>query len=71
MTLQNTLKWDLHVNNMVSKADSRKYFLAVVKRRRVDLQYLVNCYCSLVRPVLEYAVQVWHPGLIPVVKVNC
>ena len=81
VTLQKTLKWDLHVNNMVSKANSRKYFLVVLKRCGVGLQDLVKCYCSFVRPILEYAVQVWHPGLtsgkkgcvkfLPVVKVNC
>ena len=124
VTLQNILKWDLHVNNMVSKANSRKYFLVVLKRRGGGLQDLVKCYrvrrqsgfptfiscqrqdvnvlpkrrpshqgdklcdvstvplaarwpvflargsdadgephCSFVRSILEYAVQVWHPGL--------
>ena len=48
---------------MVSKANSRKYFLVVLKRCGVGLQGLVKCYCAFVRPILEYAVQVWHPGL--------
>ena len=62
VTLQNTLKWDLHVNNMVSKANSCNYFLVVLKCCGVGLQDLVKC-CSFVRPILEYAVQVWHPDL--------
>ena len=71
VVLQNTLKWDLHVKNMVSKTNSRKYFLFVLKHYGVGLQDLVKCYCTFVLLILEYAVQVWHPGLIPVVKVNC
>ena len=63
VTLQNTLKHHLHVNNMVSKANSRKYFLVVLKRYGVGLQDLVKCYCTFVRPIVEYAVQVWHRGL--------
>ena len=59
VALRNTL----HVNNMVSKANSRKYFLVVLKHCGVGLQDLVKCYCSFVRPILEYAVQVRHPGL--------
>ena len=43
--------------------DSTCIFLVVLKRCGVGLQDLVKCYCTFVRPILEYAVQVWHPGL--------
>jgi len=63
VTLQDNLKWDTHVLNMVGKANSRKYFILVLKRLGVGLSDLVKCYCVFVRPLLEYAVPVWHSGL--------
>ena len=63
LTLQNTLKRDLHVDNRVSKANSRKYFLLVLKSCGIGLQDLVKCYCTFVRSILEFVVQVRHPEL--------
>lgn len=63
VTVQSDLKWDTHVQNMISKANSRKYFVLVLKRAGVGQEDLVKAYCTFIRPTLEYAVQVWHPGL--------
>ena len=63
VTIQNNLKWDTHVDNMISKANGRKYFILVLKRLGVELRDLTKCYCTFIRPLVEYAVPVWHSGL--------
>ena len=35
----------------------------MLKRAGVQLRDLVRCYCTYIRPLLEYAAPVWHPGL--------
>ena len=55
--IQHNLKWDQQIDSMVTKANTRKYFITILKSD------LVRCYCTFVRPLLEYAAPVWHPGL--------
>lgn len=57
------LKWEAHVDSMVSRGSQRLYFLTLLRRAAVDQQTLVRIYVSLVRSVMEYACQVWHTGL--------
>ena len=47
VTVQNNLKWDIHVAEIVTKAS----------RKLSDMLAVYTCY---VRPTLEYACQVWH-----------
>ena len=63
VTIQGNLKWDKQVEAMVAKANTRRYFITVLKRAGVQLRDLVRCYCTYIRPLLEYAAPVWHPGL--------
>jgi len=58
------LKWNTHIEAISRKAASRLYFLKQLKRARAGLNDLLNFYCSVIRPVLEYASQVWHSSLI-------
>ena len=51
---------------MITRANSRKYFVLALKRAGVSQQDLVKAYCAFIRPVMEYAVHVWHPGLTKV-----
>ena len=39
----------------VAKANARKYFITILKRSGVQFDDLVECYCTFVRPLLEYA----------------
>ena len=64
VVIQYNLKWDQQIDSMVAKANTRKYFITILKRSGVQLGDLVRCYCTFVRPLLEYAAPVWHPGLI-------
>ena len=63
VVIQYNLKWDQQIDSMVAKANTRKYFITILKRSGVQLGDLVRCYCTFVRPLLEYAAPVWHPGL--------
>ena len=63
VSIQCNLKWDKQVEAMVAKANTRRYFITLLKRAGVQLRDLVRCYCTYIRPLLEYAAPVWHPGL--------
>jgi hypothetical protein len=63
ITLNDKLKWENHINSICSKASSRLYFLKLLKRSRVSMADLLYYYSTIVRPVLEYACQVWHASL--------
>ena len=55
------LSWNFHIANITAKANS---ILSLIKRTfRVvnDVTTLKTLYCSLVRPRVEYASQVWNP----------
>ena len=55
------LSWNYHIANITAKANS---ILGLIKRpcRDVyDVTTLKTLYCSLVRPKVEYASQVWNP----------
>ena len=63
VTLQNNLKWDLHVNEIVGKASKTLHILRVLKRGGVPPCDLLRIYSSLIRTVLEYYCPVWHSSL--------
>ena len=59
----NRLDWKDHVTYIVTKASKRIFCLSQLVRAGISTKQLVNIYCSLIRSVLEYCCQVWHPGL--------
>ena len=61
--IQCDLKWDSQDEAMVAKGNTRCNFITVLKRAGVQLLDLIRCYCTFIRPLLEYAAPVWHPGL--------
>ena len=63
MTISDNLSWEAHMDAITSKASQRLYFLRVLKRANVSMDKFLAIYCSLVRPVVEYACQVWHGTL--------
>ena len=63
VTLTPSLKWDVHIDNVIRKSNSKRYFLVVLRRAGVSLKHLVQFYTTFIRPSLEYAAPVWHPGL--------
>ena len=54
--------WNSHIAYVIRKANSRLHLLTQLKRAEVP-QDMLHFYISIIRPVLEYAVAVWHTGL--------
>ena len=51
--------WDLHLDNILSKASSRLHILRVCKFYGLPLDDLHILFTSLILPTLTYAVEVW------------
>ena len=61
--LSNDLTWNLHIETITAKASSAVYFISMLKRAAIPREELVSIYCTLVRPLLEYACPIWHSSL--------
>ncbi len=61
--LNDTLTWGDHVDYICRKASARLYFLTLLKRTGYSSPDIVEVYAAITRSVLEYACEVWHPGL--------
>ena len=46
-----------------SSANKRLYFIVLLKRANVPLSDILNFYCTVIRPVLEYCAPVFHHAL--------
>ena len=57
------LKWDVHISDVIKRASGRLFMLTTLKRFGMPLEDLRTIYIGFIRPLLEYAVPVWHPGL--------
>ena len=60
VTFSNNLKFDKHINNIISKANQ---MTGIIKRsfKFMDKDMFIKLYKSIVRPHLEYANVIWHP----------
>lgn len=63
LNLSKDLRWNTHVSEIISKVATRLYFLRQLKRSRVASKELVLFYVTCVRPLTEYACQVYHNSL--------
>ena len=63
VTVQSNLKWDAHITEIVSKASRRLYTLCILRRARTPILDMVAVYTCYIRPILEYASQVWHSSI--------
>jgi hypothetical protein len=70
VTVQDDLKWNLHVDTSIKKAAKRLYFLVKLKRANVPVKQLTNFYVACVRTVLLYACQVFHHSLPEYLSIN-
>ena len=57
------LKWDTHITDITRKASGRLFMLTTLRRFGLKIEDLIKIYIGYIRPLLEYAVPVWHPGL--------
>ena len=61
--IRDDLKCDGQVENMCTKANQKFFMLPKLKEAGFSSQELVTIYKGYMRPVLEYAAPLWHPGL--------
>ena len=61
--INDTLTWGDHIDYICGKAAKRLYFLRLLKRANIPALDIVHVYCSTIRSLLEYACEVWHPGI--------
>ena len=55
LTIQNNLKWDEHIYEIVSKASKRLHILRVLRRSGIPPADLLTVYIALIRSILEYS----------------
>ena len=60
LTLQNDMKWHKHIHTIITKAGKRLYVLRLLKRAKAHQSTMKIVFTTIIRPVLKYAVQVWH-----------
>jgi len=63
VTISSDLIWNVHVNNLVSKAGKRLYLLSQLKHSGLSQNDLLDFYKSVIRSCLEYVCQAWHTSL--------
>jgi len=63
LTIQSNLKWNEHINSIVTKASKRLYIMRILRRNSVSVEDLAEIYFALIRLVLEYCCTVWHNAL--------
>ena len=63
LVIQNDLKWNDHIESVVSKASKRLYIIRTLRRGGVPAEDLLTIYFALIRSVLEYCCVVWHHSI--------
>ena len=56
---EDTTNWDIHIDDMLSKASSQMYILRVCKSYGSSKDQLNNLFNSLVMSVFLYGIEVW------------
>ena len=57
-------RWELHIDNVLSKASGRMYILRVCKSHGCNLDHLTKLFESLILSLFTYAIEVWGPALL-------
>ena len=60
VTISSDLTWNTHIDVICAKASRQLYALRILKRSGVPPKDIMSVYSAFIRPVLEYACQVWH-----------
>ena len=64
LNLSSDLKWNIHISEIVKKTASKLYFLRQLKRSKVAGKELTQSYTTCIRPITEYAYQVYHKACL-------
>ena len=62
ITFQHDMKFDIHINNIVNKANR---LLGLIKRTfsYMDRDTFLIIYKTIIRPIIDYGDSVWNPSL--------
>ena len=63
LIIQNNLKWNEHIDSVVSKGSKRLYIIRTLRRSGVPAEDLLEIYFATIRSMLEYCCVVWHNTL--------
>ena len=63
LTINDTLTWNDHIEELVKKASKKLYFRIQLKRTHVPTSDLVTYFCACIRSRLDYACPVFHYSL--------
>ena len=63
VTISSNLKWDIHVKDIIHKANASIALLKLLNKYSVSPSHSLRLYTSFLRPHLKYACPVWHPGI--------
>ena len=58
--IDNDLQWNSCIDYIVKKSSKKLYSLRLLKRSVVEPENILKVYLSTIRPVLEYAIQIWQ-----------
>ncbi len=56
-------KWQKEVDKIYTKAARKVYAVIMLTKAGLSEQDIREVYCANIRPIMEYACEVWHPGL--------
>ncbi|CAB3983437.1 Hypothetical predicted protein [Paramuricea clavata] len=57
--IDNTLKWNTHIDEIARRANKRLFYLRECRRADLPTNVGLTCYESKLRPVLEYEAPIW------------
>ena len=60
LVIQSNLKWNNHIESIVTKASKRLHILRVLRPGGVEINDLITIFSALIRSLLEYCCVVWH-----------
>ena len=63
LTISDDLSWNLHVSDIIRKANKRMYFLILLRRAGIPSSDIICFYCTCIRPLLEYCAPVFHHAI--------
>jgi hypothetical protein len=68
--IQDNLKWDIHVNEQIKKANKRLYHVRCLSKLKVDNTLISLFYNSVISSVLTYAISSWWNSCTQLLKDN-
>ncbi|CAB3981096.1 RNA-directed DNA polymerase from mobile element jockey [Paramuricea clavata] len=57
--INDTLKWNTHIEEITKKVNKRLFYLRECRRANLPTKVGLTCYKTKLRPVLEYAAPIW------------